>query len=251
MSRLDLLKKGTASNNKGMKPKKSPRSSALEDKAPEPQDTTLEDDILSDDDFENELDDTPVTKYDLNDDESEEDSDENVNVIEIDLDTSKGLEIDPSLLDEEDSTTNEDPSQELEALEEDDEDEDEDEDSDIVEGHLSIDYSENDIKFELEYIFEKREQLYDTHVKTIQGGGIEIGTPKPLQLHDIVRVSITLTELKEQVGCEARVVSVFPPSIRSATDQSTKYHYIVQFIGPNAPETERIVSKYLLGYKVK
>ncbi|MDE4963545.1 PilZ domain-containing protein, partial [Francisella tularensis subsp. holarctica] len=39
-----------------------------------------------------------------------------------------------------------------------------------------------------------------------------------------------------------------PSSIEHNND---KYRYIVQIICPNAPETERVLSKYLLGYKQK
>ncbi|MDE4951162.1 PilZ domain-containing protein, partial [Francisella tularensis subsp. holarctica] len=57
-----------------------------------------------------------------------------------------------------------------------------------------------------------------------------------------IRISVTLTELKEQVGGEARVVSVFPQSIPSSIEHNNdKYRSIVQFIGPNAPETERVL----------
>lgn len=81
---------------------------------------------------------------------------------------------------------------------------------------------------------------------------MEINSHKVFKLGDIIRVSITLTELKEQVGCEARIISIYPKSIRSSNEESTnQYRYMVQFIGPNASETERVLNKYLLGYKVK
>jgi hypothetical protein len=88
-------------------------------------------------------------------------------------------------------------------------------------------------------------------VKVIKDGGLEVAAPKILHLEDIIRISVTLSELKEQVGCEARVVSVFPRNIRAAENNGDPYRYIVQFIGPNATETERVFSKYLLGYKPK
>jgi len=214
----------------------------------------LTDDLLSDDDFENELEDAPVAEYDpINDDSDDEDSSEDVNVIEIDFDSSSGgLEIDPSLIDE-DGDESIDSSEEQDEEVENPDDELEDEKfNDIVEGHLSVDYSEEDIKLENEYIFEQRDQLYNHYVKAIKHGGMEIGSSRPLKLHDIVRISVTLTELKEQVGCEARVVSVFPPNLRtSSDDNNSKYRFIVQFVGPNAPETDRVLSKYLLGYKAK
>ncbi|MDE5000775.1 PilZ domain-containing protein, partial [Francisella tularensis subsp. holarctica] len=76
--------------------------------------------------------------------------------------------------------------------------------------------------------------------------GIEVSSQKIIYLHDIIMISVTLTELKEQVGCDARVVSVFPQSIPSSIEHNNeKYRYIVQLIGPNAPETEIVLSKYL------
>lgn len=167
----------------------------------------------------------------------------NINVIEIDLDQSEGLNIDPTLISEDDKTKQKsssyDHSVDYEA-------------SDIVEGNISVDYSEEEIKLEFEYSFDQREQLYNYYVKLIKNGGMEVDSSKTLYLHDIIRISITLTELKEQVGCEARVISVFPQSITLSIEQNNdKYRHIVQFIGPNAPETERVLSKYLLGYKPK
>lgn len=265
MSRLDLLKKGTANNTKKESNSNSPREGMLgghKTQKSQQRVNDLADDILSDDDFENELEDAvPIAEYDpANDDSDDEDSSDDVNVIEIDLDSSSGgLEIDPALIG---GDEDEDKADEANASSENEDDEDEADDtdddiedekfSDIVEGHISVDYSEEDIKLENEYIFEQRDQLYSHYVKAIKHGGMEIGSPKPLKLHDIVRISVTLTELKEQVGCEARVVSVFPPNLRALSkDNSSKYRFIVQFIGPNAPETDRVLSKYLLGYKVK
>ncbi|AIT09310.1 hypothetical protein LO80_04555 [Candidatus Francisella endociliophora] len=260
MSRLDLLKKGTASNNKNKPSSNNPRGGMLEEKTkkiPQREDD-LTDDILSDDDFENELEDSPATQYDTDYDTSEdpdENDDENVNIIEIDLDSSNGgLDLDPSLVEDEDedSIKSEEDVNVTKADTTVEEDNHEDENSDIVEGHLSVDYAEEDIKLEVEYTFDQRDQLYNHYVKAIKHGGMEIGAKRLLKLHDIIRISVTLTELKEQVGCEARIISVFPPNLRASSEEnSSKYRYIVQFIGPNAPETDRILSKYLLGYKVK
>ena len=97
----------------------------------------------------------------------------------------------------------------------------------------------------------KRDELYNSHVKVIKDGGLEVAASKILHLEDIIRISVTLSELKEQVGCEARVISVFPRNIRATENNEHQYRYIVQFIGPNATETERVLSKYLLGYKAK
>ena len=129
--------------------------------------------------------------------------------------------------------------------------EEDDDKSTIVEGGLGVDYSEDDIKLEIEYSFDERDSLYNSHVKVIKDGGLEVAASKILHIEDIIRISVTLSELKEQVGCEARVVSVFPRNIRASENKEDQYRYIVQFIGPNATETERVLSKYLLGYKPK
>ncbi|MDE5018925.1 PilZ domain-containing protein, partial [Francisella tularensis subsp. holarctica] len=77
-----------------------------------------------------------------------------------------------------------------------------------------------DIKLELEYSFDPRDQLYNHYVKLIKDGVIEVSSPKILYLHYIIRISVTLTELIEQVGCEARGVSVFPQSIPSSIEHN-------------------------------
>jgi len=261
MSRLDLLKQSNTAK-KPSKPKPTGRGGMMGEKAQKSKDIEddFSDDILADDDFENELEDapTPATtsgEYDPNSDEDEQD-DTDVNVIEldIDLDSEKGLEIDDSLMGDDDNeeseaevddTTNTklEPKAELSA--------DNDDKSTLVEGGLGIDYSEEDIRLELEYSFDQRDDLYINHVKVIKDGGLEISTSKILYLDNIVRISVTLSEIKEQVGCEARVISVFPRNIRAAENNEDPYRYIVQFIGPNATETERVLSKYLLGYKAK
>lgn len=252
MSRLDLLKKGS-SNKKNNSSDKSPRGSMLDETAKKSQQRSdefnedLDNEVLSDDDFENELEE--ATDVDYETDDQDESDDENVNVIEIDIEQSKDIDLDSSLIDEDeipDNTKEKDQT----ADKDNDLEEDHEEHTNIVQGNVRVDYSEEDIKFETEYTYEHREELYHTYVKAIKYGGMEIATSKVLQLHDIVRISVTLTELKEQVGCEARVISVFPQSIRSS-EADNKYRYIVQFIGPNASETERVLSKYLLGYKVK
>ncbi len=208
----------------------------------------LNDDILADDDFENELEDAPATtsgEYDLNDDEEDDGKEVNVIELDIDLDSEKGLEIDPSLMDydaeSDDTSTKIESEQSIE----------DDNENDIVEAELSVNYSEEDIKLEVEYSFDQRDELYNSHVKVIKDGGLEVAASKILHLEDIIRISVTLSELKEQVGCEARVISVFPRNIRAAENNEHQYRYIVQFIGPNATETERVLSKYLLGYKAK
>ncbi|WP_150465300.1 PilZ domain-containing protein [Francisella sp. SYW-2] len=251
MSRLDLLKKGSSNSQKKANTKSNPRGGMLGQKPQKSQQSLddLSDDILQEDDFENDFEndlaDNTTDEYEVDDDID----DENVNIIEIDLGDNKGLDIDPELIDEDDESS--------EVLDENNIDndqveiKDEGESSEIVEGHSDVDYSEDDIKFEKEYMFDQREQLYNHFVKLIKNGGIEISSSKLLYLHDIVRVSVTLSELKEQVGCEAQVISVFPPSITVNDKNPEKYRYIVQFIGPNASETERVLSKYLLGYKAK
>ena len=255
MSRLDLLKQSSSAKKPistkptgrgGMMGEKAQKSKAVED--------DFSDDILADDDFENELEDAPLpanAEYNPNDDEDElDDTDVNVIELDIDLDSEKGLEIDDSLMGDDDNEESEDDgnSDEIESDFSIDED---DEKSDIVEGGLGVDYSEEDIKLEIEYNFDQRDELYECHVKVIKDGGLEIAASKVFNLDDIIRISITLSELKEQVGCEARVVSVFPRNIRAAENKEDQYRYIVQFIGPNATETERVLSKYLLGYKPK
>ncbi len=251
MSRLDLLKKAPSTSQKKASTKSNPRGGMLGQK-PQQNSDDLSDDILLEDDFENDLVDTTADAYDTDDDISDDIdiNDENVNIIEIDLGETKGLDIDSSLINEENENN--------EIIDEDDINsgesaikEDDDSSTEIVEGQIGVDYSEDDIKFEKEYLFDQREQLYNHFVKLIKNGGIEIGSSKLLHLDDIVRISVTLSELKEQVGCEARVISVFPPSISIIDENAERYRYIVQFIGPNASETERVLSKYLLGYKAK
>ncbi|ASG68648.1 PilZ domain-containing protein [Francisella halioticida] len=245
-SRLDLLKKG-AGNSKGKDNEKKPRARVLDEESQESQ--HRHDDLIEkNNDFESEADHSQSSEYNINTDSDNDDSDENINVIEINLDESQSLDIDPSLLDDDFNEVKETPD----TLEEKHEKEHDNFDSDIVEGKISVDYSEKDIKQELEYIFDQREQVNGLHFRIIKDGGMEINTPKILHLGDIIRISITLTELKEQVGCEARIVSIYPKNIRlSNNENSNQYRYIVQFIGPNSSETERILSKYLLGYKIK
>ena len=251
MSRLNLLKKATPQSKKPQSSnKRNLRERILAEKTQKSQQRVddLNDDILAEDDFENELEDAPITQYQIDNDTDDGGSQENINLIEIDLDQSEGLNIDPTLISEDDN-----PKQKSSPDDHSADDSDVDyEASDIVEGNISVDYSEEDIKLELEYSFDQREQLYNHYVKLIKDGGMEVGSSKTLYLHDIIRISVTLTELKEQVGCEARVISLFPQSITSSIEQNNdKYRYIIQFIGPNAPETERVLSKYLLGYKPK
>ncbi len=230
MSRLDLIKakkhcKKTTPTNKptgrgGLMGEKTQKSKEREDE--------LSEDILGDDDFENELEDSSAAvygEYDLNYGEDEDDGRE-VNVIEldIDLDSKKGLEIEPSLIREDNI------KYDIES-----------------ENHNS----EDDIKLEVEYSFDHRDELYNNHAKVIKDGGLEVAASKILHLEDIIRISVTLSELKEQVDCEARVMSVFPRNISATDKNENQYRYIVQFIDPNATETERVLSKYLLGYKAK
>nr|WP_252988754.1 PilZ domain-containing protein [Francisella noatunensis] len=211
----------------------------------------LADDLLLEDDFENDLIETTADTYDTDDDISDDIDidDEHVNIIEIDLGETKGLDIDSSLINEENENneTVDDYINSGESVIE----EDDDSSTEIVEGQISVNYSEDDIKFEKEYSFDHREQLYNHFVKLIKNGSLEISSSKLLHLDDIVRISVTLSELKEQVGCEGRIISVFPPSISLNNENTERYRYIVQFIGPNASETERVLSKYLLGYKAK
>ena len=197
MSRLDLLKKGTANNTKKESNSNNPREGMLgghKTQKSQQRVDDLADDILSDDDFENELEDAvPVAEYDPTDDDSDdESSSEDVNVIEIDLDTSSGgLEIDPALIggdeDDDDEDEDDDSSDSQDDKENTDDDIEDEKFSDIVEGHISVDYSEEDIKLENEYFFEQRDQLYNHYVKAIKHGGMEIGSSKSLKLHDIVR----------------------------------------------------------------
>ncbi|QLE79817.1 PilZ domain-containing protein [Francisella sp. Scap27] len=251
MSRLDLLKKSTSSKTDKPTKKPSSRGGLLggETKHHNKRKDQLDDEDLNlnDDDFQNELDDSTSPDFDIDDNDDESNEDVNIIELDIDLDNNEGLDIESDLLsDDEDDETSEGSSEELEQA-------DSDIESDIserVEGKVFVDYSEDDIKAEVEYSFEHREEAYDKHVKVIQDGGLEISVAKVLNLGDIIRASITLTELKEQVGCEGRVVSVFPRNIRASGNEN-QYKYIVQFIGPNASETERVLSKYLLGYKGK
>ncbi|AJI74242.1 hypothetical protein BZ13_1617 [Francisella philomiragia subsp. philomiragia ATCC 25015] len=246
MSRLDLLKKTSSTSQKKTSTKSSPRGGMLGQKSHQNSDD-LDDDLLLEDDFENDLIETPADTYDTDDDIDIDD--ENVNIIEIDLGETKGLDIDSSLINEENEnneTVDDDINSGESIIEEDD-----NSSTEIVEGQIGVNYSEDDIKFEKEYSFDHREQLYNHFVKLIKNGGLEISSSKLLHLNDIVRISVTLSELKEQVGCEGRIISVFPPSISLNNENTERYRYIVQFIGPNASETERVLSKYLLGYKAK
>ena len=243
MSRLDLLKQGsTAKKTTCTKP--NGRGGMMGEKTKKSQ--------AREDDFENELEDAPTStaaEYDPNDDEDERD-DTDVNVIELDIDlnSEKSLEIDASLMSDDDEESEaDDSSADIES----DLPIDKDVKSTIVEAGLGVDYSEEDIKLEMEYSVDQRDELYNIHVKVIKDGGLEVAASKILHLENIIRISVTLSELKEQVGCEARVVSVFPRNIRAAENNEDPYRYIVQFIGPNATETERVFSKYLLGYKPK
>ncbi|MEY8674143.1 PilZ domain-containing protein [Francisella philomiragia] len=250
MSRLDLLKKTSSTSQKKTSTKSSPRGGMLGQKSQQNSDD-LADDLLLEDDFENDLIETTADTYDTDDDISDDIDidDENVNIIEIDLGETKGLDIDSSLINEENEnnkTVDDDINSGESVIEEDD-----DSSTEIVEGQIGVNYSEDDIKFEKEYSFDHREQLYNHFVKLIKNGGLEISSSKPLHLDDIVRISVTLSELKEQVGCEGRIISVFPPSISLNNENTERYRYIIQFIGPNASETERVLSKYLLGYKAK
>ncbi|WP_265658919.1 PilZ domain-containing protein [Francisella philomiragia] len=250
MSRLDLLKKTSSTSQKKTSTKSSPRVGMLGQKSQQNSDD-LADDLLLEDDFENDLIETTADTYDTDDDISDDIDidDENVNIIEIDLGETKGLDIDSSLINEENEnnkTVDDDINSGESVIEEDD-----DSSTEIVEGQIGVNYSEDDIKFEKEYSFDHREQLYNHFVKLIKNGGLEISSSKPLHLDDIVRISVTLSELKEQVGCEGRIISVFPPSISLNNENTERYRYIIQFIGPNASETERVLSKYLLGYKAK
>lgn len=252
-SRLDLLKKG-AGSNKDKDTDKKPRAGMLDEETQKHKqhkhDELLDND--HDDDFDNETADSQSSEFDIDDDLNNDNSDENVNVIEINLDESQSIDIDPSLIDDDfndEEKIKDTPEDESEASSEKDYNSF---DNDIVEGKITVDYSEEDIKQELEYTFDHREQVYNIHLRIIKDGGMEIDTTKVLHLGDIIRISITLTELKEQVGCEARIVSVYPKNIRlSNNENSNTYRYIVQFIGPNASETERVLTKYLLGYKIK
>ncbi|KEI35386.1 hypothetical protein FRA_34c06010 [Francisella sp. W12-1067] len=247
MSRLDLLKKANTVQ-KDESAKSTRRSGMLDDKAQQKQlreKNITTDDFLSADDFKNEL--TPSALEDNNSNSDDIDK-ESVNVIEIDINDSEGINLESSFIEDIDDNTD----KELDSNDKKTSDDIDDETVDIVEGNLGVNYSDADIKQELEYVFDHREDIYYLYIKVIKGGGMEINTSKILHLDDIVRISVTLTELKEQVGCEARIISAFPHNIRTAEkNDSNKYHYIVQFIGPNAPETDRVISKYLLGYKIK
>ena len=251
MSRLDLLKPGSSAK-KTDSSKPTSRGSMMGEKTQKSQtrENDLSEDTFIDDDFENELEGVPkpAAEYDLNEDEEDDGKEINIIELDIDLDSENGLEIDSSLMDDEGlepDNTNTEIESESSINEE------VKEESSIVEGGLGVDYSEEDIKLEIEYSFDQRDDLYNNHVKVIKDGGLEIAASKVLHLDDIIRISVTLSELKEQVGCEARIVSVFPRNIRAAENKEDQYRYIVQFIGPNATETERVLSKYLLGCKPK
>lgn len=113
-----------------------------------------------------------------------------------------------------------------------------------------IRYNEDDIKLELEYTFSHREDAFQRRVKSIIGGGLEISTDKILQLDNIVRLSVEIEELREKITCEGRVISVSPRNIRSE-DKDNPYSYIVQLVGELAPDLDKVMAKYLLGYKMK
>lgn len=160
----------------------------------------LADDLLLEDDFENDLIETTADTYDTDDDISDDIDidDEHVNIIEIDLGETKGLDIDSSLINEENENneTVDDYINSGESVIE----EDDDSSTEIVEGQISVNYSEDDIKFEKEYSFDHREQLYNHFVKLIKNGSLEISSSKLLHLDDIVRISVTLSELKNKLA---------------------------------------------------
>ena len=115
---------------------------------------------------------------------------------------------------------------------------------------VTIDNSdEKDIKLSLKYTFEHREQVYNSYVKTINNGGLEINIPNILELGDMVRISISLIEIKEQIESDAKVIFISPSVINFNKDDKPLHHYIVQFIGKNALDTEKLLSRYILGYK--
>ena len=113
-----------------------------------------------------------------------------------------------------------------------------------------IRYSKDDIKLELEYLFEHREDAFKRRVKSIIGGGLEISTDKILQLDNVVRLTVEIEELRERIICEGRIISVFPRNIRSE-DKENPYSYIVQLVGEFASDLDKVLAKYLLGYKMK
>lgn len=248
MSRLDLLKqgsskKGGSDSKKGTTDKdllgsSKKKHSKLED--------VREDDFLENEDFINELDNEADYSENVEVDSTDnEDTDEPVNVIEIDLGEVSDIKSD---FVEEEVLENELVQEEIIEQSEDLQEEE----SSIVEGYSGFDYSEEDIQLEVNYIFENREDAYSKYLRAIKDGGIKIKSNKSLELDSIIRISVTLTELHEQVGCEARVISILPKSVRAIEQDNEDVHkYWVQFIGPNASETEKVISRYLLGYKGK
>ncbi|MFC4893101.1 PilZ domain-containing protein [Pseudofrancisella aestuarii] len=245
MSRLDLLrqgssKKGSSDSKKGTTDKdllglSKKKHSKLED--------IRDDDFLEKEGLENDLDVEPEY-IENNEVDSDEDTDEPVNVIEIDLGEVSDIKSD--FMEEEilENELQEEIAEQEDSLSK--------EESSIAEGYSGYDYEEEDIQLEVNYIFENREDAHAKYLKAIKDGGIEIKSNKILELDSIVRISVTLTELHEQVGCEARVISVLPKSVRAIEqDDEDAHKYWVQLIGPNASETEKVISRYLLGYKGK
>ena len=113
-----------------------------------------------------------------------------------------------------------------------------------------ISYTDNDIKMELSYVYETREDISHSYIKTIIGGGLEIAIDKVLELDDIVKITVEIVEHKEKITCEGAVISVFPKNNRSTNDTNNPYRYILQLIGKNAPEMQIVIHDYLLGYKI-
>ncbi|MDE4978431.1 PilZ domain-containing protein, partial [Francisella tularensis subsp. holarctica] len=77
----DLLKKASPQSKKPQKTtKKNPRGGMLTEKTQKSQQSIddLNDDILAENDFENELEDTPITDYQIDDDTNNEESQENI-----------------------------------------------------------------------------------------------------------------------------------------------------------------------------
>ncbi|AJC48171.1 PilZ domain-containing protein [Allofrancisella guangzhouensis] len=243
MNRLDLLRKAnTVQKDKPTKPTNS-RSSMLDSKNQQQKKDTIPDELISDD-FTNDINQSTEEASLEHDDINQN----NINIIEIDINDNHDINLKDHLFDDTDGETD----KELELDNKQTSKDIDHEMPEIVEGRSDVDYSDDDIKIELDYVFNYREDVYHSYIKAIKNGGIEINTPKILHLDDIVRVSVTLSELKEQVGCEARVISAFPYNIfQTGKNNSNEYRYIVQFIGPNASETDRVISKYLLGYKIK
>ena len=109
-----------------------------------------------------------------------------------------------------------------------------------------FDYSQNDIKTEVEVKFLEKKELFDAHLSFIHNTGIEISSLIKLELYDFIKVSVQIPDMQDETTCDARVISVLP-KLKSIKGEGSKYY--IQFVGENTTTMKSMLSKYLIGYK--